>query len=1034
MPVFGDYSTIGEPVAVVDERGHVSTVWQARLTESSDGRLYVVKAYSPRKRSAHPTEGEGALDRDRRLEFIEGIKELKKAQGNAPNSLAPVHAFGIAPEGAWYVTDFYPRSLKTWINLKVRTDSAALRHVVYSLVAGCLALKRSRGFSHGNLKTSNIFLVGKPRPLRRTPLHISDPYPASSYQLAQLDATDRQAVGDLMTQTMEAQDLRTLGELILQLVEGRLISGSYEYDYPVAKTAAWDQLGREGERWRSWCNQLLDPQLSLDHINLEMLEKEFRPSAVAGKAAMVAGGVVVVCLVVGGIYGFHRWNERRQAKEYETLLSDAQTRYNATLNASVDSVCVSNLLSARDAANQASKYSLTATRAADLETQIDRRISEAYLLCITSAGQQTKANAFSDASNSIQLALALKPSGDPAINDARANLLASESDDLVAQGNKAEKGGNWGDAKEIFNRAAELAHAVGDAQREKFADDERDYAGAINAGITEEGARNVAGVQTAIAKARAIRPNASEWKTLQDWADSRNSIDALNGLISEVDNAIAKTNWAAADQSLGAAIHSASKLGDSREQSLKDELQYVREMKAGEEALSASNFPEAERYGNNAKSFEKGQAAAIDLLGRIERAKRDARANADLIARRNNMEKTLQEAGIAERSGNWSGAVEKLTLAKGYADDLDDPTNAYIRVEINFATLMKSGLLLWTNGDYEKANSAAVNALALRSENEAAKRLKEMAGTSLDKASKYAAAMESATNNWNQVAKLGDSDEAIAKLNLAIADCGTAENLRVSTDPSTLKTILQGEIDRVNKRMSNERVAAADLEKITNAFNSGEYLTALNLCAGHSDDLRFTKLQGDISTEETAYNTAKADFDAGEFASVENVGKQSYAHKPPFAALYQSATNMLGNLTQLQVWQANTNWQAVESKFSESDMEPLKNKKPFKTVYEWAVEERKAQEDQRIKYRDQLDTLLETYLIDFNFGVPAWLKTKIPRPKDADRQPSPLGSERKAYFQDRVSDLRKWYTSLGILKENNREALLNDLADRISTY
>src|ERR1700722_1952162 len=262
MPVFGDYSTLGESVAVVDEYGHTSTIWQARLGDASDGRLYAIKVYSPRKHGQRETESEGALGHDRRLEFIEGVKELKKAQSKSGYCLAPVHAFGIAPEGAWYVTDFYPRSLKSLINLKVRADDGALRHLVYDVVTACLAMKRSRGFSHGNLKTSNIFLVGKPRALRKTPLQISDPYPASSYQLARLDAADHKAVSELLTQTMEAHDLRAIGELILQLVEGHLIAGSYAYDYPVAKSSAWDQLGREGERWRVFCNTLLDPHLS----------------------------------------------------------------------------------------------------------------------------------------------------------------------------------------------------------------------------------------------------------------------------------------------------------------------------------------------------------------------------------------------------------------------------------------------------------------------------------------------------------------------------------------------------------------------------------------------------------------------------------------------------------------------------------------------------------------------------------------------------------------------------------------------------
>src|ERR1041385_2720068 len=222
MPIFGEYETLGEPVAISEERGHVSTVWQARKT-GGDNRLYAVKCYAPRARQPKPGE-EGELDKDRGIEFLEAIKQLKKAQSEGGRCLCPVHALGIAPEGAWYVTDFYPgRTLREWISKRGRVDSDAIKQVVYSCAVGCLALKRSRGYSHGNLKATNVFLVGTPRPLRKRPLHLGDPYPASTAQMANLDAEDRRAVTDLLAQTAALQDLRAIGELILQLVEGRLV-------------------------------------------------------------------------------------------------------------------------------------------------------------------------------------------------------------------------------------------------------------------------------------------------------------------------------------------------------------------------------------------------------------------------------------------------------------------------------------------------------------------------------------------------------------------------------------------------------------------------------------------------------------------------------------------------------------------------------------------------------------------------------------------------------------------------------------------
>src|SRR5258706_3958490 len=295
MPTFGEYETIGEPIATIEERGHLTTVWQARKSGAAAGELYAIKCYAPRNRKQKDAQGEDALDEDRGLEFLEGIKEQKKAQSEGGRCLAPIHAFGIAGEGVWYVTDFYPRNnLKTWIARRGGVDSAALRHVLHSVVTGCLALKHSRGHSHGNLKTGNVFLVGKPRPLAKTPLHLTDPYPAAPLQLSRMDAVDRKTVGDLLGQVVEIQDLKAIGELILQLVEGRIITNAYDYNYPIGPSKAWEAVG---DGWRQRCNQLLDPQLSLDRVNLEALEREFRPRLITPKRMIVSA--VVGCVVSG---------------------------------------------------------------------------------------------------------------------------------------------------------------------------------------------------------------------------------------------------------------------------------------------------------------------------------------------------------------------------------------------------------------------------------------------------------------------------------------------------------------------------------------------------------------------------------------------------------------------------------------------------------------------------------------------------------------------------------------------------------------
>src|SRR5438046_7750472 len=79
MPTFGDYETVGEPVATRDERGHVSTVWQARKSGASSGRLYATKCYSPHRREPKEGQTEEARDEERSQMVVAGIKQLKKA-------------------------------------------------------------------------------------------------------------------------------------------------------------------------------------------------------------------------------------------------------------------------------------------------------------------------------------------------------------------------------------------------------------------------------------------------------------------------------------------------------------------------------------------------------------------------------------------------------------------------------------------------------------------------------------------------------------------------------------------------------------------------------------------------------------------------------------------------------------------------------------------------------------------------------------------------------------------------------------------
>src|SRR6266850_3602558 len=333
-PIFGDYETVGEPVAVTEEGGHVSTVWKARKIGGTDARIFAIKCFAAGRTRGDASQ-QDTLGEDRGLAFLETVKQLKKAttergktQSDVGHCLAPIHEFGTSTEGAWYRTDFYQRntnSLKAWIAVRGMVDSAALRHVVYSIVTGCLALQRSCGRSHGNLKPSNVLLAGKPRqPLRKTPIHLIDPLPASLFRAPDLDATDRESVLQLIREISEIQDLQAIGLIILQLVEGRDVR-SDNYNYPIDRSAKWDKLGKEGEQWRGRCNRLLNPHLSLIDVNLESLAKELRPSTFQAKYPWFFAGIALIGFIwLAGWVGSSWMGKSREATFQNSIAAARQ--------------------------------------------------------------------------------------------------------------------------------------------------------------------------------------------------------------------------------------------------------------------------------------------------------------------------------------------------------------------------------------------------------------------------------------------------------------------------------------------------------------------------------------------------------------------------------------------------------------------------------------------------------------------------------------------------------------------------------------
>jgi hypothetical protein len=850
MPVFGEYETFGEPISLTEERGHTSTVWQARLAGSKDGRAFAIKCYLARPRKPRPGESEETLDKDRGLEFLEAIKQLKKAQTDGARCLCPIHAFGIAPEGAWYVTDFYPgKTLKELIVRRGRVDSAALRHVVRSVVTGCLALKGSRGYSHGNLKAANVFLVGGPKALSKRPIELGDPYPASASQLSGLDEEDRRAVSDLLNQTVEAQDLRALGELLLQLVRGRVIANAFDFDYPIARSPAWDHLGKEGETWRELTNQLLSPQLSLETINLELLEKRFPPGFDAGKLrklAMAAGGVIVV----GGALYLALWIRHKGAGE----------KFQQHLLAAQQALSLTNLSEGRREIEQALRirpdHSAAQSLKNNIEAQIDTAFNRSYL-----AAQRGFPTNESIVSQEIERALKLKPD-DKAAKDLQESFATYQS----AQGaldkgdfETAEKQSSavltaWPNdsttlamlkkARDGKTEKANFEAALG-AARDALAKENFDEA--------ERQANNILKTRPRDAAAQALLTEINKARTKKGENEYELAMLASR-------EALAKEDFDKADAGANAALKARPK--DSKAQAMLTRIsevkankeRYNQAMKAGQNALGKDD-DEAEQHANAALKLRPRDTEALAFLDKV-REDRAQRGNYDaaLKAAKDALDK--QSFDDAERQANNalkvrprdSAATTVLTRAReGKAN------------KAAYDAAMKEAQAALTKANYGEAEKQANDALKLRAGDAAAQGLAEQARNLRASQGRFEALLNAAR-------------EALSKSDFGEAELQASNALAFRRDDTVAQAILKEARD---SRTTQEGFTSA--LKAGQAALGRENYDEAEFQAGSALKLR----PGDASAEalRTAAQvgrTNKVSFETAQKAAQEAAAKGNY--------------------------------------------------------------------------------------------------------------------------------------------------------------
>ena len=811
MPTFGDYESVGEPLAVINLQGHISTVWKARKTGAHDGRDYVVKSYAPHRKSKEGGHEE-SLDRDRGLEFLEGVKQLKKAHTKGARHLSPIHDLGISSEGAWYVTDYYPRSsLMALVERRAKVDSAALRQIIRCIVSGCLALKESRGVSHGNLKASNVFLAGKPRPLPKTPLLLADPYPAAPLQLARLEGDDRRTVGELLHQVMEVQDLRALGEIILQLVERRPVRSGYDYNYPIGRSEAWDNLGKDGERWRQICNQLLDPQLSLREINLESLAKKF-PAGVAGnKQVAITSALLVICLIAGGTYGFIWWSGRPKPNdEAARQLKTEKAQQNASLAAG-------QRQKDYDAAMQSARAKLKAGDYAGAMTQADVALESKPN---DKAARQLKTEAKAQQNASLAAGQRQKDY-DAAMQNGHAKLKAGDYAGAMTQADVAlESKPNDEAARQLKTEAkAQQDAALAAGQRQK------DYEAAMQNGRAKLKAGDYAGAMTQAGVALESKPNDEAARQLKTEAKAQQNASLTAGQRQKDYDAAMQSgraklkagDYAGAMTQADVALE--SKPNDEAARQLKTEAKaqqdaalaaeqrqkdYDAAMQSARAKLKAGDYAGVMAQADVALASKPNDEAARQLKTEAK-AQQDASLAAE--QRQKDYDAAMQNGRAKLKAGDYAGVMAQTDVAlaskpndeaarqlKTEAKAQQDAALAAEQRQKDYDAAMQSARAKLKAGDYAGAMAQADVALASKPNDEAARQLKTEAkaqqNTTLATAQRqkdYDAAMQSARAKL----KAGDYAGVMAQADVALASKPNDETARqLKTDAAARKSQL----------------------------------------------------------------------------------------------------------------------------------------------------------------------------------------------------------------------------------------------------
>ena len=211
--------------------------------------------------------------------FLDSARIQQRVGSAGAQHWAPVYDCGSTPEGTFYVTDRYDRSLRQLMDGRIRVSGPVLHTIVESIAKGLLELKQECRRPHGNLKATNVLIAGT-GDISQTKIVLSDP--------SSEEHIDSEAYWN--------RDLRAIAEFIYELITHRPTPTVDGWQAP--DSVEWNKLGRQADGWRNLCNRLLSASVKSGTVTIEMaveeIEKLREVKSLLSTRRLIAAGVVLI--------------------------------------------------------------------------------------------------------------------------------------------------------------------------------------------------------------------------------------------------------------------------------------------------------------------------------------------------------------------------------------------------------------------------------------------------------------------------------------------------------------------------------------------------------------------------------------------------------------------------------------------------------------------------------------------------------------------------------------------------------------------